>query len=186
MSKKLIKGTINAEEVANRLIEGFSEAIFEIQSGVESLIDEKDSYKEKLKEIFKRLESLKHDYMEMKQKYEETLVIMQNDEKRLGRMEGKIEDFEKRLTKLEEFRNNLEKERDREYSLLENTKKHVYQQEVKNEVVKDDIKEQKETNKQQEKKLVDIAIYIGKVSVWIGVAASLGMFLFNQIKIAVK
>lgn len=186
MGKKLIKGTVNAEEVANRLIEGFSEAIFEIQSGVESLIDEKDSYKEKLKEIFKRLESLKHDYMEMKQKYEETLTIMQNDEKRISRMEGDLKELESRITKLEEFRKFFEREREREYSLLENTKKHVYQQEVKNEFVKDDIKEQKETNKQQEKKLVDIAIYIGKVSVWIGVAASLGMFLFNQIKIAVK
>ncbi|MCU0439307.1 MAG: hypothetical protein MUC49_15530 [Raineya sp.] len=175
MSKKLIKGTVNAEEVANRLIEGFSEAIFEIQSGVESLIDEKDSYKEKLKDIFKRLESLKHDSIEMKQKYEEALSIIQNYEQRINRMEN--QDFEKRLTQLEEFRKNVEKERDREYSLLENTKKHVYQQEVKNEVVKEDIKEQKDTNKEQTAELKKLGIEIVKIISVAGSVAAIFKYL---------
>lgn len=172
MAKRKISQSENInEEVANKLIQGFAEAIFEIKEGIDSLTENKENYEkynaqlEKLKEDISRLQrdvgklSLTRIFMDI-EKLESMVVGLG---KEVADLKTKQAVTEQELKQIKENTSKTE-------FVAEGHKKAVYQQEVINSVTKDNVKEQKDENKQQEGKITGILLELAK---WTGVGAAL-------------
>ncbi len=159
------------EEVANKLIQGFAEAIFEIKEGIDALTENKENYEkynaqlEKLKEDISRLQqevgklSLKRIFMDI-EKLESMVVGLGKEVADLKTKQAVTEQ------ELKQIRENTSKTE----IVTETHKKVVHQQEVINSITKDNVKEQKDENKQQEGKITGILLELAK---WTGVGAAL-------------
>lgn len=167
------------EQVANKLIQGFADAIFEIKEGIDSLTENKENYEkynaqlEKLKEDIAKLQqdvgklSLKRIFMDI-EKLESMVVGLGKEVADLKTKQAVTE------LELKQIKENTSKTE----IVAEGHKKAVYQQEVINVFTKDNVSEQKEQNKAQESKITSILLDIAKITA-IGTVL---IFVFEKIK----